>query len=210
MADLKITALTENTTPVGTDLLPIVDDPSGTALTQKVTVDNLDTYLSSTTKTLTNKTIGDTLSIDGAITQTGTADHITLTPGTSKLVKFSVLEQNYAGTDTYRNNTVVLTGWGNFQGNNGTFIQITITFGLTFSTEPIIFASPAGRKTTASRPTALNTHGEYNGYTVTDAIPQTNSGMQVGYCRCASGAGGTGTLASTAYFAFTWMAIGTL
>ena len=42
MADVKITALTENTTPISTDILPMVDDPAGTPLTQKVTIANLD------------------------------------------------------------------------------------------------------------------------------------------------------------------------
>lgn len=37
MADLKITALTANTTPLLTDILPMVDDPIGTPLTQKIT-----------------------------------------------------------------------------------------------------------------------------------------------------------------------------
>lgn len=41
MADLKITELTENTTPIGTDLIPIVDDPGGTPSTQKITLANL-------------------------------------------------------------------------------------------------------------------------------------------------------------------------
>jgi len=41
MADAKITALTENTSPIGTDLVVIVDDPSGSALTQKITLTNL-------------------------------------------------------------------------------------------------------------------------------------------------------------------------
>jgi hypothetical protein len=57
MADSKITDLTENSAPVSTDLLPMVDDPAGTAATQKITFANLDTYLSATTKTLTNKTL---------------------------------------------------------------------------------------------------------------------------------------------------------
>lgn len=154
MADLKITALTENTTPVGTDLLPIVDDPSGTALTQKVTVDNLDTYLSSTTKTLTNKTIGDTLSIDGAITQTGTADHITLTPGTSKLVKFSVLRQNIT-TNTYSNNQIILTGWGFWTGDGSNAYERTaISFGVTFSSAPIVILGSLGYKGSTD-PTAI-------------------------------------------------------
>ena len=57
MADSKITALDENTTPASTDLTVIVDDPGGTPATQKMTIDTLDDYLSATTKTLTNKTL---------------------------------------------------------------------------------------------------------------------------------------------------------
>lgn len=41
MADTKVTALTELSTPAGGDLLYIVDDPSGTPLSRKVTVASL-------------------------------------------------------------------------------------------------------------------------------------------------------------------------
>ena len=41
MADQKITALTELTTPAGVDLLAIVDDPAGTPITKKITLDSL-------------------------------------------------------------------------------------------------------------------------------------------------------------------------
>ena len=41
MANKKITELTEETSPVGADLLPLVDDVSGTPTTKKVTVTNL-------------------------------------------------------------------------------------------------------------------------------------------------------------------------
>ena len=57
MADAKITALDENTTPASTDLTVIVDDPGSTPATQKMTLDTLDDYLSASTKTLTNKTL---------------------------------------------------------------------------------------------------------------------------------------------------------
>lgn len=41
MADAKITALTGNTTPELTDILPMVDDPAGTPVTKKITVSDL-------------------------------------------------------------------------------------------------------------------------------------------------------------------------
>lgn len=41
MADEKITALPENTTPLGTDIIPIVDDPGGSPINKKITISNL-------------------------------------------------------------------------------------------------------------------------------------------------------------------------
>ena len=54
MADAKITALTQNTTPILTDLSVMVDDPSGTPLTQKITLNDALQYLNAPT---TNRTI---------------------------------------------------------------------------------------------------------------------------------------------------------
>lgn len=45
MADTKITALTECSDPQLTDIIPIVDDPSGTAATKKVTLTNIKTLV---------------------------------------------------------------------------------------------------------------------------------------------------------------------
>jgi hypothetical protein len=45
MADTKITALTENTTPILTDIWPMVDDPAGTPVTNKVTGTNMKAML---------------------------------------------------------------------------------------------------------------------------------------------------------------------
>ncbi len=41
MADTKVTALTENTTPLTTDIIPMVDDPAGTPLSQKIKLSNV-------------------------------------------------------------------------------------------------------------------------------------------------------------------------
>lgn len=45
MADTKVTGLTENTAPILTDILYIVDDPGGSAASQKVTLANIQALL---------------------------------------------------------------------------------------------------------------------------------------------------------------------
>jgi hypothetical protein len=57
MANVKISALAENTSPISTDIMPMVDDPGGTPVTKKVTIANLITYIAAFTVTLTNKRI---------------------------------------------------------------------------------------------------------------------------------------------------------
>ena len=41
MADLKITELGENTTPLLTDVIAIVDDPGVTPVTEKIKLENI-------------------------------------------------------------------------------------------------------------------------------------------------------------------------
>lgn len=57
MADAKISALTALTTPSTDDLLVIVDDPSGTPVTKKITMANVAAYLAALTESLTGKTL---------------------------------------------------------------------------------------------------------------------------------------------------------
>lgn len=59
MADTKISALTElATTPTSGDLTVIIDDPGGTPVSKKITVDNLVAFQDARTATFTNKTLG--------------------------------------------------------------------------------------------------------------------------------------------------------
>lgn len=41
MADIKVTGLTEETAPISTDLVMLVDDPTGTAVSKKLELSNL-------------------------------------------------------------------------------------------------------------------------------------------------------------------------
>ena len=125
------------------------------------------------------------------------------------LVKFSVLEQNGAATSTYRNNTIILTGWGS-KSASGNFFQETVTMGLTFTTEPIIIASPSGRDQTGTKPTTLQVHTEFGGYTTIDVVQISSSSFQVGYSQCPAGDGGTRSLSTSYYYAYSWIAIGTI
>lgn len=113
---------------------PVINTPTGDVVTP------------TGTQTLTNKTL--TSPVIGAITNT---DHISMTPGTSKLVKIAVLEQGNT-TNTYRNNAIILTGWGFLNGNGAStsYKAKDVTFGITFSTLPVVLANAAGRSATGS------------------------------------------------------------
>ena len=69
MADKKITALTDLSTGVaGADLLHVVDDPTGTPINKKLSVDNLFNYIPSGVAFNSAETV----SADGALTLTKT------------------------------------------------------------------------------------------------------------------------------------------
>lgn len=78
------------------------------------------------------------------------AGHVVLTPESNKFVKIAVLEQDKTPTNTYRNNAVILTGWGAITpgAGYGYFYKAkAVTFGITFSTVPIVVGCAAGRTT---------------------------------------------------------------
>lgn len=53
MANQKTTELTANTAPLDTDIIPMVDDPGGTPLTQKITLANVRSILTAFSQTAT-------------------------------------------------------------------------------------------------------------------------------------------------------------
>lgn len=76
---------------------------------------------------------------------TSSTDHITLTAGTSKLVRITVLRQDNT-TNTYTANSVILTGWGYFRGTGATYASEAVTFGITFSERPVVVGVNSGWK----------------------------------------------------------------
>jgi len=120
MADTKITALTElAATPTTADILAIIDDPGGTPLSKKITVDNFMNFAAADVITFTNKTY--------ALGGTGNAF-----TGTAAEFDTAVTDDNFA-----------------FLGAANTFTGANIidnATGLTFNnqgagTDPIIFAN---------------------------------------------------------------------
>ena len=155
------------------------------------------------TQTLTNKTIGDTLLVDGAITQTGTADHITLTPGTSKFVKIAALRQNDT-TNTYKNNTVILTGWGQMSAPADTNAVESVTFGITFDDEPIVTMNFAGQGASGDFASKGVSSNNYRGFAIANTISTTGFTAQL-----VNPATNWNTAGATTLY-YTWTAIGEL
>ena len=83
MADKKITALTALGTGIlGEDLFHIIDDPSGTPVNKKITVDNVFGYIPSL---IALNQSAQSLSGAGAVNITKTITHLTTAAGTSAL-----------------------------------------------------------------------------------------------------------------------------
>lgn len=149
---------------------------------------------------------GVSLSSNGSITQAGTADHITLTPGASKLVRVAVLRQD-GTTNTYSNNQVVLSGWNYVDQGDGTVVSKdkAISFGVTFTEPPIMLTTIAGHKATGSGvPTNLNQNTVANG-ALTSAFIY-SSGTTATTVRIYQ----SSALSTGHYYLFTWIAIGSL
>jgi len=132
-----------------------------------------------------------------------TIDHIVLTPAASKLVKLAVYRQDIT-TNAYKNNTVILTGWGFILGDNAANPLLKqITFGITFSVLPIIVGNYAGFKNNSDPADVgeligvpdLNTWGFYNHAT---------DGVRFAIHRTA------GAWPNTYRVGYTWIAIGVL
>lgn len=129
--DEKISQLTGYNTPQATDVLPIVN--VGTSTTQKIAMQDMDTFFAATTKTLTNKTL--TAPVIATIVNTGT---LTLPTSTDTLI-------GRATTDVLMNKTFDTAGTGNIFKINGTGISaISGTGAVVLVTSPTLITPILG------------------------------------------------------------------
>lgn len=117
MADTKTTNLDANTTPAVTDLLPIVDDPGGTAVLQKMTIASLLT-----------------LAVSNVVVQVITAGTVTYTPtaGMKKVLAILVGPGGAGGSVT----GVDCAGGGG--GGGGTCIRLCTAAEIGASSECVV------------------------------------------------------------------------
>jgi hypothetical protein len=169
------------------------------------------TLAATPTAFLTNGAVQITITQDGtiqitkgAITQSGTADHITLTPGASKLVRIAVYA-NTQGTGAYQNNSIIVCGVNSVVGNSTIEIGGTITYGVTFTATPIILISNAG-VSTAQTGTVGGFYFADFGYMWGTNIKNAGTTSVSFDVRCQAGS----TMDSSHYWFSSWIAIGTI
>lgn len=161
---------------------------------------------------LTNNTIADADEVmenfnyfEGMISgDGGVSEHTVIKAGTNKLVKLQVLRQDDI-IDSYKNNSVILTGWGYLAGAGAVVATEAVTFGITFSEVPIVVASYCGAKTVASGAPA--NPGDSLGAGANQRTCQTSSLSTTGFDATMSD---ENNLVATVYYAYTWIAIGQL
>lgn len=141
-----------------------------------------------------------------AATGTDTNIHMSLKGKGNGLVKIAVLRQKIT-TNTYENNSVILTGWGHIPVAGGASTgSTTVTMGITFSAYPIVVPQIWGFKTTSAPTelsdltTSISAVGLSQGFGG-DTI--TTSSFKVSL-KTSANAGGD------AWYGFTWIAIGVL
>ncbi len=71
------------------------------------------------------------------------ANHLVLTPGTNKFVKIAVLRQDDT-TNAYKNNSIILSGWGRIAYSAAVTVSETATMGITFDDRPIVVGTFGG------------------------------------------------------------------
>lgn len=131
-----------------------------------------------------------------------TSSHLSLSAGTSKLVKTTVLRQNDT-TNAYQvGNSVILTGYGLFATGATTQKTDTVTFGVTFLQAPIVTVTYAGDNISGSTTfTNITTSDKAVVTALADQITTTSFRALI------RTADGTNWNASTVAF-YTWTAIG--
>lgn len=145
---------------------------------------------------------------------TGTAPSISATGGDTNinlalsgkgngLVKISALRQDDT-TNSYATNQVVLTGWGFKTGVSADNMTETVTFGVTFSSAPIVVCQSAGTRA-GSNPSAIGELTGGNRKVLIQPTSITTTGFTVFFLDVASA-----TLDTNARYGYTWYAIGTL
>jgi hypothetical protein len=114
MANLKITELTANTTPVPTDVSVMVDDPAGTPVTQKLTLGNMlrggysiTTYTSDAAPTPTGDYWRNELRVS-ALTDNPTIAAPTGTPAEGNMLRIAITASG--GTRTVGYNAALTAG----------------------------------------------------------------------------------------------------
>lgn len=137
----------------------------------------------------------------GLISQTGTADHINIVAGASKVVKSSMVRSNN-GTTLYQTGAVTQSGWGFILGNNTANSGTYVTYPIPFTNKPVIVPTLLGYKD-GSDPTDIDDFAQWGA--VFPNMGTTAIGSAQVWVNATSG-----TIINTRRVGFSWIAVGSI
>ena len=148
----------------------------------------------------------------GIISQIGTADNITITPGASRIVKITSIYKDL-DTITYLGKSFIQSIWGYVitNINNGSYFTGTQTFGTAFSGTPVVVGNIYGYKEGAN-PSNIADFTDLSGDTsvLNSQITPLNGSQYTISMRSTVSLTGGGTFIATRRYLFSLLAIGSL
>lgn len=133
--------------------------------------------------------------------------HTIIHAGSSKLVKMQTLRQDDT-TNSYPDNNVFLYGWGWKLGTAATTMSEAVTFGVTFTSAPVVLLTDLGFIDGSDPNSVDDFNGGANARVKLNTTSISTTGFTTWFARISNDGNAPGDFSGTARYGYAWLAIG--